>query len=30
MDESLVVADGKIKEILADEKFLNGHGLEKP
>lgn len=30
MDEGLVVADGKTKEILADEKFLNEHGLERP
>jgi len=30
MDEGLVVADGKAKEILADEEFLNEHGLEKP
>ena len=30
MDEGLIVADGKTKEILADEKFLNKHGLEKP
>ena len=30
MDEGLVVADGKTREILADEKFLNEHGLEKP
>jgi len=30
MDEGLVVADGKTKEILQDEKFLNEHGLEKP
>jgi cobalt/nickel transport system ATP-binding protein len=30
MDEGLVVADGKTKEILADEKLLNEHGLEKP
>jgi cobalt/nickel transport system ATP-binding protein len=30
MDEGLVVADGKTKEILADETFLNAHGLEKP
>lgn len=30
MDEGLVVADGKTKEILANEKFLNEHGLEKP
>jgi len=30
MDEGLIVADGKTKEILEDEKFLNEHGLEKP
>ena len=30
MDEGLVVADGKTKEVLAEEKFLNEHGLEKP
>ena len=30
MDEGLVVADGMTKEILADEKFLNQHGLERP
>jgi cobalt/nickel transport system ATP-binding protein len=30
MDEGLIVADGKTKEILADETFLNEHGLEKP
>ena len=30
MDEGLIVADGRTKEILADEKFLNEHGLEKP
>jgi cobalt/nickel transport system ATP-binding protein len=30
MDEGLVVADGRTKEILADETFLNAHGLEKP
>ncbi|HLA06284.1 MAG TPA: ABC transporter ATP-binding protein [Anaerolineales bacterium] len=30
MDEGLIVADGKTKEILADEKFLTEHGLEKP
>jgi len=29
MDEGLVVADRKTKEILADEKFLNEHGLER-
>jgi cobalt/nickel transport system ATP-binding protein len=30
MDEGHIVADGKTKEILADETFLNEHGLEKP
>jgi cobalt/nickel transport system ATP-binding protein len=30
MDEGLIVADGMTKDILADEKFLNEHGLEKP
>ncbi|GAB4447639.1 MAG: ABC transporter ATP-binding protein [Anaerolineales bacterium] len=30
MDEGLIVADGDTNEILADEKFLNEHGLEKP
>ena len=30
MDEGLVVADGKTKEILADAKLLEAHGLEKP
>ena len=30
MDEGLIVADGKTREILADETFLNAHGLEKP
>ena len=30
MDEGLIVADGRTKEILADEKLLNEHGLEKP
>ena len=30
VDEDLIVADGKTKEILANEKFLNEHGLEKP
>jgi len=29
MDEGLIVADGMTKEILADEKFLNEHGLER-
>src|SRR6185295_781863 len=30
MDEGQIVADGKTKDILEDEKFLNEHGLEKP
>ncbi|OQY87320.1 MAG: cobalt ABC transporter ATP-binding protein [Anaerolineae bacterium UTCFX1] len=30
MDEGLIVADGATKDILADEEFLNAHGLEKP
>ncbi|MEP0807222.1 MAG: ATP-binding cassette domain-containing protein [Chloroflexota bacterium] len=30
MDEGLIVADGETNEILADERFLNAHGLEKP
>ena len=30
MDEGVVVADGKLKEILADAKLLEAHGLEKP
>jgi len=30
MDEGLIVGDGETKDILADEKFLNEHGLEKP
>lgn len=30
MDEGLIVADGNTKDILADEKFLTAHGLEKP
>jgi len=29
MDEGHIVADGMTKEILADEKFLNEHGLER-
>lgn len=29
MDEGLIVADGMTSEILADEKFLNEHGLER-
>ncbi len=30
MDEGRIVADGKTKEILADSKLLEAHGLEKP
>jgi energy-coupling factor transporter ATP-binding protein EcfA2 len=30
MDEGLIVADGETRKMLADEKFLNEHGLEKP
>jgi cobalt/nickel transport system ATP-binding protein len=30
MDEGRIVGDGLTKEILADEQFLNTHGLEKP
>jgi energy-coupling factor transporter ATP-binding protein EcfA2 len=30
MDEGIIVADGKTKEILADAKLLEAHGLEKP
>jgi len=30
MDEGVIVADGKTKDILADEKLLEAHGLEKP
>lgn len=30
MDDGLIVADGKTKDILADEKLLTEHGLEKP
>jgi len=30
MDEGMSVADGKTKEILADAKLLEAHGLEKP
>ena len=28
MDEGVIVADGKTKEILADAKLLEAHGLE--
>ena len=30
MDEGMIVADGKTKDILADAKLLEAHGLEKP
>ena len=30
MDEGMIVADGQTKEILADAKLLEAHGLEKP
>ena len=30
MDDGLVVADGKTKGILEDERLLNEHGLERP
>ena len=30
MDDGLIVADGDTKEILADAKLLEAHGLEKP
>jgi cobalt/nickel transport system ATP-binding protein len=30
MDEGLIVADGDTKEILADAKLLEAHGLERP
>ncbi len=30
MDDGMIVADGKTKDILEDEKLLNEHGLEKP
>jgi len=30
MDEGLIVADGRTKEILEDTKLLEAHGLEKP
>jgi cobalt/nickel transport system ATP-binding protein len=30
MDEGVIVADGNTKEILADIKLLEAHGLEKP
>jgi cobalt/nickel transport system ATP-binding protein len=30
MDDGRIVADGRTKDILEDEKLLNEHGLEKP
>jgi hypothetical protein len=30
MDEGMIVADGKTKEILEDAKLPEAHGLEKP
>jgi energy-coupling factor transporter ATP-binding protein EcfA2 len=30
LDEGMIVADGPTAEILADEKFMLAHGLEKP
>jgi cobalt/nickel transport system ATP-binding protein len=30
MDDGRIVADGKTKDILENEKLLNEHGLEKP
>ena len=30
MDDGMIVADGKTKDILENEKLLNEHGLEKP
>jgi len=30
MDEGMLVADGKTKEILANAKLLEAYGLEKP
>jgi cobalt/nickel transport system ATP-binding protein len=30
MDDGYIVADGKTKDILKDEKLLTEHGLEKP
>lgn len=30
MDEGCVVADGPTRELLADERLLDAHGLEKP
>jgi energy-coupling factor transporter ATP-binding protein EcfA2 len=30
MDEGMIVADGRTKNILEDEALLTAHGLEKP
>jgi hypothetical protein len=30
MDEGRIVADGPTQELLADERLLEAHGLEKP
>jgi cobalt/nickel transport system ATP-binding protein len=30
MDDGRIVADGKTRDILEDEKLLNEHGLERP
>ena len=30
MDEGMIVADGNTKDILADVKLLEAHGLGKP
>jgi len=30
MDEGVIVADGRTKDILADAKLLEATGLEKP
>ena len=30
MDEGLIVTDGNTRQIMTDEKFLKGHGLEIP
>jgi len=30
MDDGYIVADGKTRDILKDEKLLTEHGLEKP
>ena len=30
MDDGLIVADGDTRQLLADDAFLNAHGLERP